>query len=124
MKTLFATISLLALTASPLVWAQDAGGARAACAADFQQYCAGVGPGPGRRQCLEDNKDKLSEGCKAAIGAMQAKAAGLREACAADAQKYCADAAPGQDRMKCMMANNDKLSDGCKSAIAGMGAGR
>ena len=124
MKTLLATISLLALTASTLAVAQDAGGLRAACRADFEKYCSGVGPGPGRRQCLLDNKDKLSADCKTAIDAMQSKAAGAREACAADAQKYCTDAEPGQGRMKCMMDNKDKLSDGCKAALAGMAAGR
>jgi len=119
-KTLAVTLSLLLLMLSSLAFAQG-GGLRAGCAADFQKYCAGMGPGSVRRQCLMDNQDKLSDGCKSAIAEARTKIAGAREACAADAQKYCADAEPGQGRMKCMKESEDKLSDGCRSAIAAMG---
>lgn len=51
--------------------AQAAGamaGMRAACQADLQTLCAGVQPGGGRiMQCLKQNREKLSAGCKSAI---------------------------------------------------------
>ena len=121
MKILAVVLGLAIVGLAPAAFAQDAGGMRAACVADIQKFCANAEPGPARRQCLLENKDKLSEDCKTAIGELRAKAAGIREACAADAQKYCADAAQGQGRMQCMMTNTDKLSDACKTALAGMG---
>jgi hypothetical protein len=94
---------------------------REACAADFQKLCAGTeGGGGGRFKCLEDNKDKLSDGCKTAVAALQTAGASMREACAADAETLCASAAPGADRRKCMVDNKDKLSDGCKAALAAL----
>ncbi len=42
---------------------------REACSADMQKLCPDK-TGPDRRQCMQDNKDKLSDGCKSAIGAM------------------------------------------------------
>lgn len=39
-----------------------------ACKADISSLCAGIQPGGGRiKACLKANRDKLSEGCKAAI---------------------------------------------------------
>lgn len=50
---------------------QPRGGAvREACKADIATHCAGLEPGGGRiRECLKANREKLSEGCKAAIAA-------------------------------------------------------
>ena len=49
--------------------AQPAGGGRmAACREDMAKYCDGK-TGPDRRQCMQDNKSKLSDGCKAALEA-------------------------------------------------------
>lgn len=42
---------------------------REACSADMQKLCPDK-TGPERRQCMQDNKDKLSDGCKSAIGEM------------------------------------------------------
>ena len=50
------------------------GGVREACAADFAKVCAGVDRA-GMRQCVMDNFDKLSDGCKSAIMAMRQSAA-------------------------------------------------
>ncbi len=44
------------------------GGRLAACRDDSQKYCADK-RGPDRRACLNDNKDKLSADCKAALAA-------------------------------------------------------
>jgi hypothetical protein len=50
---------------------QPRGGAvREACKADIATLCAGLEPGGGRiRECLKANREKLSDGCKAAIAA-------------------------------------------------------
>jgi len=45
-----------------------AGGRMAAGRDDMQKYCADK-TGPDRRACMQDNKDKLSDGCKAAMAA-------------------------------------------------------
>lgn len=44
------------------------GGGMAACRDDAQKLCAGK-TGPDRRACMEENKDKLSDACKAARAA-------------------------------------------------------
>ena len=42
--------------------------ARAACATDIQNFCAGVQPGGGRiLACLKQHKDQVSDGCKQAV---------------------------------------------------------
>ena len=47
---------------------QGGGGGMAACREDAQKFCADK-TGPDRRACMEANKDKLSEACKAARAA-------------------------------------------------------
>ncbi len=70
--SLLLTGAALAQTPAP------AGDARAAvgqaCAADFQKLCPDA-KGPERRRCLQDNNDKVSDGCKSAIAAMQQQGA-------------------------------------------------
>ncbi|MGA0599763.1 cysteine rich repeat-containing protein [Caulobacter sp. KR2-114] len=60
-----------ALTLADVTAAEAAGGmaaTRAACQADLQTLCAGVQPGGGRiMQCLKQNREKLSAGCKSAL---------------------------------------------------------
>jgi Cysteine rich repeat len=42
--------------------------ARAACATDIQNFCAGVQSGGGRiLACLKQHKDQVSDGCKQAV---------------------------------------------------------
>lgn len=48
-----------------------AGGGMAACRDDMQKFCADK-TGPDRRACMEENKDKLSDACKAARAARAA----------------------------------------------------
>lgn len=43
-------------------------GGFAACRDDMQKYCADK-QGPDRRQCMQDNMSKFSDGCKAAMAA-------------------------------------------------------
>jgi hypothetical protein len=47
------------------------GGGMAACREDAQKFCADKS-GPDRRACMEANKDKLSDACKAARAARAA----------------------------------------------------
>ena len=44
------------------------GAMRAACGADIEAHCAGK-QGPEIRQCLTDNKAKISAGCQTALSA-------------------------------------------------------
>jgi hypothetical protein len=48
--------------------APPGGGRMAACRDDAQKFCSDK-HGPDRRACMEANKDKLSDGCKAAMAA-------------------------------------------------------
>jgi hypothetical protein len=47
---------------------QGGGGGMAACREDAQKLCSDK-TGPDRRACMEANKDKLSDACKAARAA-------------------------------------------------------
>jgi hypothetical protein len=76
-----ATALSLSLAGSAFAQQQGGGGGGAggggrgaiaqACGADFQKLCPDA-QGPARRQCLQDNQTKLSEGCKAALAALPA----------------------------------------------------
>ncbi|MET0676671.1 MAG: hypothetical protein ABW175_12815 [Bradyrhizobium sp.] len=67
-----AAAAMLALALTTMAAkAQDAA-VRQACSSDFRAVCSGVSPGGGRiKQCMVDNFDKLSDGCKAAMKAKQ-----------------------------------------------------
>jgi hypothetical protein len=45
------------------------GALREACAADAKTFCPGVPRGSGMHQCMRQNFDKLSSGCKEALKA-------------------------------------------------------
>ena len=49
---------------------QGRGAVMRACSDDIQKFCPDA-KGPARRQCLHDNQDKLSDGCKSAIANMR-----------------------------------------------------
>ena len=48
----------------------------AACSADFKAQCPTSAPGPDLQQCVRDNFDKLSDGCRGAIMTMLAAQGG------------------------------------------------
>ena len=87
----------VALAAHALAQDNQGGGRgrlREACGADFQQFCADVPAGGGARlKCLQDHNDKLSDGCKTALTAMQGRHGGQ----GGDGSK---GAAPGSDDQK------------------------
>jgi len=111
----------------------------AACRGDVQRFCTGVPIFGGRiAQCLEQNADKLSAGCKKAIASREpnqaagagaaggagagASAGGAQAACRGDAMRFCSDAIGDQAKMKrCMQTHAAQLSDGCKTAIISAG---
>ena len=70
-KTTVLTVAILAMGAS-VALAQNGpppgGGGMAACRDDAQKFCSDK-TGPDRRACMEANKDKLSDACKAARAA-------------------------------------------------------
>jgi hypothetical protein len=58
----------VALTISSAAFAQGTPQQRAACRPDVTKFCKGKGEDPGvLLQCLEDNKDKISEKCRKVI---------------------------------------------------------
>jgi hypothetical protein len=57
-----------ALAQAPQGGGGGGNGGMAACRDDAQKLCAGK-TGPDRRACMEENKDKLSDACKAARAA-------------------------------------------------------
>jgi hypothetical protein len=66
-----AALAALALASSVSAQAPATGpgaAVRQACAADAAKLCPDK-TGPDRRQCMMDNKDKLSDACKTAIAA-------------------------------------------------------
>ena len=82
MKTSKAAMAAIALGMSVLsapAWAQPANhnpGMRGACAADIEKVCAGVQPGQPTMQCVMKNRDKMSDGCKQAMAAMNGQGMG------------------------------------------------
>lgn len=72
MRVLTALFILFATVATA---AANAPNVREACKGDVATLCAGIQPGGGRiRECLKANRDKVSQGCKAAIAARRAAA--------------------------------------------------
>jgi len=60
--------SAAALAQTPAAPAGGGGGRIPECRDDAQKFCADK-RGPERRACLTENKDKLSDACKAALTA-------------------------------------------------------
>ncbi len=75
-KFAFVALASLALGVAPVTFAQQGGGGggglRAACGADMQKLCPDAKDRESRRQCLTDNKEKLSPDCSAALASAPA----------------------------------------------------
>jgi hypothetical protein len=68
----FVATALILSTLTVPAFAADTprGAVREACKADVASLCSGLQPGGGRiRECLKANREKLSDGCRAAIAA-------------------------------------------------------
>jgi len=70
LRTILMAAMLAAAATGPALaqGAPQGGGGMGACREDAQKYCADK-TGPDRRACMEANKDKLSDACKAARAA-------------------------------------------------------
>ena len=115
----FSVASAFAQSASPAAATAPVADVRAACKADMDKLCAGVERGEARRACIDTNKDKFSDGCKAARTAADSRREAFRAACAGDIAKLCASAENGRGRaMECIRANTDKLTPVCKTQVS------
>ena len=69
-----AAAAVLAITIGSAAANAQMGPLRQACGADVRSVCSGVMPGGGRiRQCMIDNFDRLSDGCKTALKSKQSQ---------------------------------------------------
>jgi hypothetical protein len=82
------------------------------CRADALKFCTGVFPGGGRiAVCLRENESKLSPGCQAQLGQL--------EACAAEVKQLCPKA-QGQGALRqCARAKRSEIGEGCRAAAGG-----
>jgi len=102
---------------------QKGGGVAPNCRAELEQLCPGVKPGEGRmRNCLKENKDKLSPTCQQQIREKAARTKqGAREfkaACEADVKQFCPNVQPGGGRIRqCLQEHAKELSSPCAQAL-------
>ena len=94
-----------------------------ACAGDVQTFCSTVQPGQGRVvQCLKQNKELLSPGCKERILEVATQLVEVNQACEDDILWLCPGIQPGGGQIaKCLQANKTQLSPECTAAIAEVG---
>ena len=85
------------------------------CKADIENFCKGIEHGQGRiRECLQQNKDRLSSSCQAKIERVKQR----HVACKADKEKLCKEVKPGEGRIRaCMKDHQAELSAQCRAAI-------
>lgn len=90
---------------------------KTACKDDITKNCPKVKPGAGRlAACLSGAKDKVSDGCKAAIEAGVAAVKKFDEDCKADLQTHCKKVPVGKGRrLACLKGAKDKLQPACKA---------
>jgi hypothetical protein len=82
------------------------------CRADARQLCTGAQPGGGRiAACLRENESKLSPGCQAQLGQL--------EACANEVKKLCPQAQGEGALRQCARAKRSEISEGCRAAAGG-----
>ncbi len=92
------------------------GGGEGACAQDKVRLCAQAGNQHETMQCLEENREALSEACEAKLDKFKEKRQALKVACEADAQSLCGGL-EGKELRQCMRDNKDDLSKGCSKAL-------
>ena len=85
------------------------------CSNDFNQYCSYVTPGGGRlAACYEQNKDKMSPGCKAWAEGAKAYGAQLNQACSKEIDQSCtSEKGDALGMINCLQAQYVSLSPGC-----------
>lgn len=118
-KSILLTAILGAAVALPLA-ADDYKGPKGPCHEEVKKLCAGIEPGEGRmRECIMENKDKFSAGCKAKMQKRHEMMTKVRDACKADKEKLCPNA-DGKAVRSCFKENKDKLSTSCQTALKEM----
>ncbi|MBX3041327.1 MAG: hypothetical protein KF789_11530 [Bdellovibrionaceae bacterium] len=123
----FVLVILSGLLFSPFVMADEK-----PCEKDVAALCAGVEKGGGAiMKCLHENKDKLSEQCKAhrdhmkgSMKQVMKKHRGeIHEACAEDFKTLCGEIKPGHGAMmKCLRDKKDQASEACQAELSKMKA--
>jgi hypothetical protein len=98
---------------------RPAGDVRGACRTDFEAMCSDIGEDSQRSEilgCLEEHKDELSGGCRAAL---DAKAAGTPRSsrsstCRDEIRRLCPDARGPQAMRQCIEEHRDELPEECQ----------
>ena len=106
---------------------EKGGKGKAACGADAAKLCPDAKPGDGKfRDCMEEHKAELSQGCRDFIASKHQEMAGKgKEACGADGAKFCAGMKPGDGKFgPCMKEHKDELSEACRKFMSAMGGMR
>lgn len=96
---------------------------KGACAGDVQTFCSGIQPGQGSIvQCLKQNIESLSQGCKDRILEVAEQAAGANQACQDDILTFCPGVPSGGGQVaQCLKANQALLSPQCAAAMSQVG---
>ena len=96
---------------------------KGACAGDVETFCSGVQPGQGSIvQCLKQNIESLSQGCKDRILEVAEQAAGANQACQDDILTFCPGVPAGGGQVaQCLKANQALLSPQCAAAMSQVG---
>lgn len=88
------------------------------CVQDVQRLCPNATGKKERRQCMRENKDQLSEACKARVRQTRDKMKQMNQACKADRQQFCKGIRPGEGRIRaCFVQNQAQLSQQCRDAL-------
>jgi Cysteine rich repeat len=107
----FAALCLVWLWFAPPAAANERAAMRV-CRADAHKLCPGVQPGGGRiAACLRENESKLSSGCQAQLGKL--------EACAAETKTICPQAQGEGELRRCVTDKRAEMSAGCRAAAGG-----
>jgi cysteine rich repeat protein len=96
---------------------------KGACAGDVQTFCSTVQPGQGKIvQCLKQNIESLSQGCKDRILEVAEQVAGANQACEDDIFTFCPGVQSGGGQVaQCLKANQALLSPQCAAAMSQVG---
>jgi hypothetical protein len=96
---------------------------KGACVGDIQTFCSEVQPGQGMiLQCLKQNIESLSQGCKDRILEVAEQVAGANQACEEDIFTFCQGVPSGGGQVaQCLKANQAMLSPQCAAAMSEVG---